>query len=139
MNHASGPIICRVVTCIPPWEWDSSCSTTVATAQSTINHGSPAEAPGLFPDTTAKGPYPARPAVLTGATWQLRNSLTSGGAHSTFDYGVHGDVPLMADYSNAGVRTVAMVRNARQGVAREEPSWSGTYARRKARALPTWW
>ena len=25
-----GPITCRVVTCVPPWEWDSSCTTTVA-------------------------------------------------------------------------------------------------------------
>lgn len=111
-----GPIICRVVTCIPPWEWDSSCSTTVAVAQSTINHGSPAEAPGLHPDSTPKGPYPARPAVVTGTTWQLRNSLTAGGANSTFEYGVDGDYPLMADYSNSGVRTAAVVRNTRHGV-----------------------
>lgn len=125
-NHEPclGPIICRVVTCIPPWEWDSSCSTTVAVAQSTINHGSPSEAPGLFPDTAPKGPYPARPAVLTGNTWQLRNGLSSGSANSTFDFGVDGDHPLMADFSNSGVRTVAMVRNASQGVAREtELEW----------------
>ena len=107
-----GPITCRVVTCVTPWEWDSSCTRTDAVSQSTYTHNSP----GLLPDTTPKGPYPARPAVVTGTTWQLRNTLDGGGAHQTFDYGAGGDYPLMADYSNAGVRTAAMVRNVRHGV-----------------------
>ena len=111
-----GPIICRVVTCIPPWEWDSSCTKTDAVAQSTYSH----DAPGLHPDTTPKGPYPARPAVLTGTTWQLRDTLTSGVANVEFDFGQPGDHPLMADYSNSGVRTVAMVRGTRHGVSGEE-------------------
>lgn len=124
-NHESclGPIVCRVVTCIPPWEWDSSCSTTVAVSQSTINHGSPSEAPGLHPDMTPKGPYVAWPAVVTGSQWHLRNALSSGGASSTFEFGVPGDVPLMADYSNSGVRTAAMVRNARAGIAGDNMEW----------------
>ncbi len=116
-NHQEpcmGPIICRVVTCVPPWEWDSSCTTTDAVSQVTYTH----DAPGLHPDTTPKGPYTARPAVLTGATWQLRNGLTSGGSNGgTFDFGLEDDVPIMADYSNSGVRTVGMVRNTRHGVA----------------------
>jgi hypothetical protein len=118
-NHKPciGAIICRVVTCIPPWEWDSSCTKTDAVSQSTYSHGSPSEAPGLHPDSLPKGPYPARPAVLTGATWQLRNILNSGGPNSTFEYGLVGDIPVMADFSNSGVRTVGMVRGARHGVA----------------------
>lgn len=112
-----GAIICRVVTCIPPWEWDSSCTTTDAVSQSTYSHGSPSEAPGLFPDSTPKGPYPARPAVLTGTTWQLRDTLTGGTPNATFDYGADGDVPVVGDFSNSGVRTVGMVRGARHGVA----------------------
>ena len=68
-----GPITCRVVTCVPPWEWDSSCSHTSAVSQSTYNQS----AAGLLPDTTPKGPYPAGPAVFAGPTWQLRNSVTS--------------------------------------------------------------
>lgn len=114
-NHEAclGPIVCRVVTCISPWEWDSSCTTSDATAQATYNH----DAPGLHPDTTPKGPYTARPAVLTGSTWQLRNSLSGGAANSTFEFGLEGDVPVMADYSNSGVRTVGMVRNTRHGIA----------------------
>ena len=108
-----GPITCRVVTCVPPWEWDSSCTTTDARSQSTYSHN----APGLLPDITAKGPYPARPAVLTGATWQLRTSLTSGGPSQIFEYGASGDWPVMGDFSNSGARTVGVVRNSRHGVA----------------------
>lgn len=112
-----GPIICRVVTCIPPWQWDSSCRTTDAVSQSTYSHGSPSEAPGLHPDSSPKGPYPARPAVFTGTTWQLRNDLSGGGPDSSFEFGVDGDIPVMADYSNSGVRTAGVVRGARHGVA----------------------
>ena len=115
-----GPIICRVVTCIPPWEWDSSCTRTDAVAQSTYNQGSPSEAPGLHPDSTPKGPYPARPAVLTGNTWQLRNNLTPGSPNATFQYGLAGDVPVMGDFANSGVRTPGMVRGTRHGVAGTE-------------------
>ena len=118
-----GPIVCRVVTCIPPWEWDSSCTTADAVSQTTYSHGFPAEAPGLFPDSTPKGPYTARPAVLTGSTWQLRNSLSTGWANGgTFDFGLEGDVPIMGDFSNSGVRTVGMVRNQRRGVATDDDS-----------------
>jgi hypothetical protein len=112
-----GAIICRVVTCIPPWEWDSSCRTTDAVSQSTYSHGSLSQAPGLHPDSTPKGPYPARPAVVSGTSWQLRNSLSGGAAQSTFEYGLPGDVPIMGDFSNSGVRTAAMVRGTRHGVA----------------------
>ena len=108
-----GPIICRVVTCVPPWEWDSSCEKTDAVSQSTYAH----DAPGLHPDSTPKGPYPARPLVLTGTTWELRNTATTGGADLTFDFGIEGDVPVVGDFSNSGVRTVGAVRGVRHGVA----------------------
>ena len=108
-----GPITCRVVTCVPPWEWDSTCTTTSAVSQSTYSHN----AAGLLPDTTPKGPYRARPAVVSGTTFQLRNALTSGGANQTFDFGLPGDYPVAGDFSNAGVRTIGMVRNTRHGVA----------------------
>lgn len=117
-----GPIICRVVTCIPPWEWDSSCRTTDAVSQSTYSHGSPSEAPGLHPDNTPKGPYPARPAVYTGTTLQLRDVLTSGVPNTAFEFGIEGDVPLMADFSNSGVRTVGVVRGTRHGVGGTDDS-----------------
>ena len=121
-NHKPclGPIVCRVVTCVPPWEWDSSCTTTDAVSQITYGHNSAC----LLPDTTAKGPYSARPAILAGNVWELRDTLSTGGANSTFLYGKQGDYPVMGDFSNAGVRTVGVVRNTRHGVAREtELEW----------------
>ena len=119
-NHHKciGPITCRVVTCVPPWEWDTSCTKTDAVAQVTYTH----DAPGLHPDIRPKGPYQARPAVLTGAGWQLGNTLTGGAPSSSFTFGRPGDVPVIGDFSNAGVRTVGMVRNQRHGVAGTEGS-----------------
>lgn len=104
-----GPIVCRVVTCVPPWEWDSTCTRTTATSQSTWYH----DAACLHPS----GPYPARPAVVTGTAWKLRNSLSSGSPETTFDYGQAGDVVLMADWSGSGIQTPATVRGARRGPA----------------------
>ncbi|MEE8376431.1 MAG: hypothetical protein V3S26_08945, partial [Acidimicrobiia bacterium] len=118
-----GPIVCRVVTCVSPWEWDSSCTKTDAVAQITYSQGDPNQAPGLHPDSTPKGPYPARPAVVAGTSWQMRSTLSSGGADTwSFDYGMDDDVPLVGDYSNSGVRTVGMVRNQRHGVAGTQDS-----------------
>ena len=36
-----GPIVCRLVTCIPPWEIEPTCTHTVATDQSTAGHDAP--------------------------------------------------------------------------------------------------
>ena len=114
-----GPIVCRVVTCVPPWEWDSSCTKSDAVDQETYDQ----DAPGLHPDKKPKGPYPARPAVITGTSWQMRNSLTSGGSDAwSFNFGLADDVPVVGDYSNAGVRTIGMVRNQRHGVAGTQDS-----------------
>jgi hypothetical protein len=33
----SGPVLCRTISCTPPWEW-LSCSTTSATDQATVSH-----------------------------------------------------------------------------------------------------
>jgi hypothetical protein len=33
-------VVCRVVTCAPPWEWDPACSTTVRTDNRTATHTS---------------------------------------------------------------------------------------------------
>lgn len=106
-----GPISCRVVTCVAPWEWDSTCTTTDAVSQSTWYQ----DAACLHPTTF----YPARPAVVTGTTWKLRSSLSAGAPSSTYDYGQGGDVPLMADWAASGVATSAAVRGVRHGPAGE--------------------
>jgi hypothetical protein len=36
-----GPIVCRVVSCIPPWYFDETCTTTSATANATALHDAP--------------------------------------------------------------------------------------------------
>ncbi|MGQ0833292.1 MAG: hypothetical protein ACT4OV_16625 [Microthrixaceae bacterium] len=36
-----GPIVCRVVTCVPPWQTDSSCGTTARTDNATRTHHRP--------------------------------------------------------------------------------------------------
>ncbi|MCC5953410.1 MAG: S-layer homology domain-containing protein [Acidimicrobiia bacterium] len=36
-----GPIVCRVVTCVPPWALDATCTTTVRVDNNTANHDRP--------------------------------------------------------------------------------------------------
>ena len=38
-------VVCRVITCAPPWEYDPSCTTTVRTDNRTESHNSPYLAP----------------------------------------------------------------------------------------------
>jgi hypothetical protein len=108
-----GPIECRVITCVPPWEWDSSCTRSDAVDQNTRTH----DAACLHPfDTGNNPPVPARPGVVAGNAWTLRDTLTSGAGQSSFTYGLASDVPLMADFSGSGLETPAVVRGVRQGI-----------------------
>ena len=36
-----GPVRCRMVSCTPPWVWDPSCTTSVATDNRTADHNAP--------------------------------------------------------------------------------------------------
>jgi len=36
-----GPVVCRMVTCTPPWRFDPSCTTTSATDNATVTHSAP--------------------------------------------------------------------------------------------------
>lgn len=36
-----GPIVCRVITCTPPWLWEETCTTTSATDNATAFHNAP--------------------------------------------------------------------------------------------------
>ncbi|MBS1848064.1 MAG: hypothetical protein JST73_07280 [Actinobacteria bacterium] len=38
-----GPVVCRVVTCQPPWQWDGSCTTSSATDNNTASHNAPCQ------------------------------------------------------------------------------------------------
>lgn len=102
-----GPIVCRVVTCVPPWEWDSTCTRSDAVSQSTWYHDAACLHPGKV--------LPALPAVVRGDTWLIRTRLSGGSHMSSYTYGLPGDVPLMADWSGSGIATSAVVRGTRRG------------------------
>lgn len=102
-----GPITCRVVTCVPPWEWDSSCTKADARDDNTRFH----DAACLRPSLVRR----ARPGVVDDGTFELRTTLGAGAPTSTFTYGLPGDVPLMADWSGSGIETAAVVRGSRHG------------------------
>ncbi len=102
-----GPITCRVVTCVPPWEWDSSCTTTQARDDSTASHDAACLRPGRV--------RAARPGVVADNTFLLRSTLTAGTATETYAYGLAGDVPLMGDWIGSGLETAAVVRGSRHG------------------------
>jgi hypothetical protein len=36
-----GPVVCRVVSCVPPWQFDASCASSSATANATALHDAP--------------------------------------------------------------------------------------------------
>jgi hypothetical protein len=36
-----GPVVCRVATCVVPWQYDPSCTTTSRTDNRTVDHGAP--------------------------------------------------------------------------------------------------
>ncbi|MGI8754237.1 MAG: hypothetical protein ACR2MN_18355 [Acidimicrobiales bacterium] len=77
-----GPVVCRLVTCTPPWEYDPSCSTSSATDDNTVSHTAPC-LPGYCPspiimryyDLGGPGSYlgpqegPEGPAPAGGGTW----------------------------------------------------------------------
>ncbi len=53
----SGPIVCRVVTCTPPWIFDSSCTTDLRVDNATAQHNAPCLQNGCSSPT----PPPRRP------------------------------------------------------------------------------
>lgn len=57
-----GPVVCRVATCTPPWQYDRSCTTSSATDNRTVTHGAP-----CLPDN------------CTSAITRLYNSLGGAG------------------------------------------------------------
>jgi hypothetical protein len=69
-----GPIVCRVVTCTPPWQIDAACSSATLTDNNTRWHHRPClEQPyGPFPDVPPGRYYSS--AVL----WAHQESITTG-------------------------------------------------------------
>ncbi len=111
-----GPIVCRVVTCTPPWIWSTACtSTPVLTDNNTRFHNSsclPNQPRLPFGGVAVVGDWEgdgiASPGKFINGTWYLRRS--DGGPDMIFSYGNPGDTPIVGDWNGDGVDTVGTVR-----------------------------
>ena len=103
-----GPIVCRVVTCTPPWRFDPTCTTATATDNNTRFHNRPC----LERPTPDRG---ALPAVFEDGVWTLGFSLGGESEVETvkFYFGRAGDIPVMGDWNGDGTHTVGVVRGNR--------------------------
>jgi hypothetical protein len=96
-----GPIVCRVVTCVPPWQFDSKCTTTSATSNATALHDAPClhydhtsvfgfgDAPGLgAPAGALRSPIVGMDSTPSGDGYWL--VAADGGVFSFGDAKFHG-------------------------------------------------
>ena len=88
-----GAIMCRVVTCTPPWLFDGTCTTTVATDQATAGHDA----------ACLHTPPPPTP-----AGWYLRVTDTAGPPEIVLTYGLSNYRFLAGDWNGDGVDTVGV-------------------------------
>jgi hypothetical protein len=96
-----GAIMCRVVTCTPPWQFDPTCTTQALTDNNTRFH----DAPCLRGSST---PYPPK---MRQGTIYLRMTLNEGPANHVFNYGRSGDAIVMGDWDGNGITTPATFRD----------------------------
>lgn len=113
-----GPIVCRVVTCTPPWIWDSSCSTRVLTDNNTRFHNAPClEDDQALPTQGIpivgdwEGDGKDSPGIFVNGRWHLRRS--DGRPNIVFRFGDPGDIPVVGDWNGDGIDTPGVVRNGR--------------------------
>jgi hypothetical protein len=97
-----GAIMCRVVTCTPPWVFDPSCTTAPLTDNATRNHDR----------HCLHDPAPVTRTLRT-ATWYLANAPLTGSADQVFKYGDPGDRPIAGDWNGDGRSSVGVFRNGR--------------------------
>ncbi|MGI9606986.1 MAG: hypothetical protein ACR2P0_12680 [Acidimicrobiales bacterium] len=103
-----GPIVCRVVTCTPPWRFDPTCTTATATDNNTRWHNRPC----LERPTPATGTLPGS---FRRGKWTLGFRLGSEADVQTisFRFGQAGDIPVMGDWNGDGTHTIGVVRGNR--------------------------
>ena len=112
-----GPIVCRVVTCTPPWRFDPTCTTASATDNNTRFHHRPC----LDRPTPTRG---ALPGYFRDGQWTLAYARGDEGSVETitFEFGMAGDIPVMGDWNGDGTWTVGVVRNGNQWLLRNDNS-----------------
>ena len=66
-----GEIACRIVTCVPPWEWDPSCTSVPATDNVTAFHDRPCLHVG-FTDVSPRAFY------TNAVGWMIDNRISTG-------------------------------------------------------------
>ncbi|GAA0690446.1 hypothetical protein GCM10010193_51000 [Kitasatospora atroaurantiaca] len=76
-----------------------------------IASAEPAGVPKAAPQA-AGDPPATRPLIVRGNTWYMRDSLSSGIATTTFNYGDAGDLPMAGDWDGNGTSTPGVVRGA---------------------------
>ena len=82
----SGRIACRVVSCTPPWQLDSTCTTVAQTDDNTANHYAPCQDGPTF-----NGPiFVGMAATPTGKGYWLTDS--GGGVYAYGNAGFHGSL-----------------------------------------------
>lgn len=69
----------------------------------------------VAPPAAASAPVPSKPGVVDGATWHLRDTLSSGPDTVRFVYGRAGDQKVMGDWDGNGTATAGVVRRASDG------------------------
>ncbi|MDH3426024.1 MAG: hypothetical protein OEM22_05055 [Acidimicrobiia bacterium] len=108
-----GAIVCRVVTCTPPWLWDPSCGTSSATDNFTrfhnaacLGHSGPIGGIVLAGDWNGDGI--TTPIVFAKGTWYL---FDENGSVLHFGFGDPGDIPVVGDWDGSGVDSIGVFRN----------------------------
>jgi hypothetical protein len=100
-----GAIMCRVVTCTPPWLFDPTCTTDVLVDNNTRFHDAAClHAPTLIP---------AAVGVFRKASWYFRTSLTSGAANLTAGFGDGTDVPVIGDWNGDAAPGLGVFRGGK--------------------------
>ena len=84
----------------------SSATAVINTATVSATGDTATSGNNLATATTAVTFAPSRPAVVRGSTsWLLRNSLTTGGADTSFTYGIKPLAPFFGDWDGNGTKT----------------------------------
>ncbi|MPY96191.1 MAG: hypothetical protein GEV08_24940 [Acidimicrobiia bacterium] len=102
-----GPIVCRVVTCIPPWSIEPSCTTAPATDNFTRFHDAPClhSAPTPVANVDAITQWGSLPVVFSNGLWYRGYDRVDqpGMGQAPFHYGAAGHIPVMGDWDGDGV------------------------------------